>query len=57
MCAYLDNNHMFGGLCSSQLNLSSLFDHEWRDLQKDNNKAVVTKLEGLRVTLESECRP
>ena len=57
MCAYLDNNHMFSGLCSSQLNLSSLFDHEWRDLQKDNNKAVVTKLEGLRVTLESECRP
>ena len=39
------------------INLSSIFDHEWRDLQKDNNKAVVTKLEGLRVTLESVCRP
>ena len=57
MSVYLDNNHLFSGLSNSQLNLSNLFDHEWRDLQKDNNKAVVTKLEGLRVTLESECRP
>ena len=57
MCAYLENNHLFSATCSLQQNLSSLFDHEWRDLQKDNNKAVVTKLEGLRVTLESECRP
>ena len=57
MCAYLENNHLFSATCSLQQNLSSLFAHEWRDLQKDNNKAVVTKLEGLRVTLESECRP
>ena len=57
MCAYLENNHLFSATFSLQQNLSSLFDHEWRDLQKDNNKAVVTKLEGLRVTLESECRP